>query len=129
MTTAFWCVLVAAILPYLLVAVAKASPRYLKGNHNKNPREYEAALEGRQQRAYWAHLNGFEAFPPFAAAVIIAHIVGVEQSTVDLLAGVFVVCRVLHGLLYILDQDKLRSVVWAGGIGCVIGLFVLSGGV
>jgi uncharacterized MAPEG superfamily protein len=128
MTLATWCVLVAAILPYLFIGFAKADPRYLKGGHNKNPREYEEALHGARKRAYWAQLNGFEAFPPFAAAVIIAHIAGAEQSTVDLLAVVFIVARLLHGVLYIADQDRLRSLAWAVGIACVVGLFVVAAG-
>ncbi len=128
MTAAFWCVLIVAILPYLLVGYAKSESRFLKDGNNKRPREYEQTLEGPRKRAYWAHLNGFEAFPPFAAAVIIAHIAGAAQGTVDLLAEVFVVLRVLHAVMYIADQDKLRGAMWLGGIGCVVGLFVAAAG-
>eukprot|EP01035_Chromulina_nebulosa_P035064 gene35064-47116_t len=38
---------------------------------NAAPRVMLAKLDGWRQRANWAQLNGFEAFPPFAAAVII----------------------------------------------------------
>ena len=45
--------------------------KWRKGYDNRAPRAGIEQLTPRQQRAYWAHLNAFEAFPPFAAAVII----------------------------------------------------------
>jgi len=126
MTVAFWCVLVAAIIPYLSIVHSKSTARFIKENYNKNPREYEEALEGARKRSYWAQLNGFEAFPPFAAGVIIAHITGADQGTVDTLAVAFIACRLVYGVMYAIDQDKLRSLVWAGGVACVVGLFVIS---
>lgn len=124
MTIAFWCVLAAAVLPYLFTGYAKATPKFLKGDHNKNPREYEEALSGPRKRAHWAQLNGFEAFPPFAAAVIIAHLTHAPIARMDLLATTFIGARVLHGIFYIADLDKLRSVAWFVGVACVIGLFL-----
>lgn len=126
MTVALWCVLAAAGIPYLFVGIAKASPVFVSGGYNKNPREYTAALTGARQRAFWAQENGFEAFPPFAAAVIIAHITGAPQQTSDLLALAFVACRVAYGFVYVANLDKLRSLVWAGGVAAVVGLFVIS---
>jgi uncharacterized MAPEG superfamily protein len=126
MTIAFWCVLAAALIPYLFVGYAKSTSRFVKGNHNKNPREYEEALEGARKRAYWAQLNGFEAFPPFAAGVIIAHLAGAPPDQIDWLAMAFIGCRLAHGALYIADLDKLRSVVWTAGVICVVSLFTLA---
>lgn len=126
MTLAYWMVLIAGLLPYLLVLYAKATPAFLKGDYNKNPREYAAAIKGPRQRAYWAHQNGFEVFPAFAAAVIIATLAGVAQDHIDQLAVAFVASRVLHALLYITDQDKLRTVVFIGGQAAVVGMFVLA---
>ena len=70
MTTAYWCVLAAALVPYFTVAVAKS-----KGDFdNAAPRDWLARQEGFRKRALWAHQNAFEAFGPFAAAVIIAQL-------------------------------------------------------
>ena len=66
MTHAYWCVLVAALLPYATVALAKYDRRY----NNRSPRDWEAGLEGRARRAVFAHQNHFEAFPPFAAGAL-----------------------------------------------------------
>lgn len=128
MNTAYWFVLVAALLPYSFVLYAKATSTFIKGDYNKNPREYEEGLTGARKRAYWAQLNGFEAFPPFAAAVIIAVQAGVPADRINLLGGVFITCRVVHGLLYIANLDRLRSLAWLGGFASVVALFVMAGG-
>lgn len=126
MTIAFWCVLIAAVMPLMFTGVAKGLGGYgLKSN--RDPRAFQAALEGRARRAHNAHLNGFEAFPAFAAAVIIAHLVGnMAQGTMDLLALIFVVARLIYGATYIADLSTLRSLVWTVAYGCMIALFVLS---
>lgn len=123
MSIAYWCVLIAAMLPYPVVMLAKAGRKY----DNYAPREQLERSEGYRKRAYWAQLNGFEAFPAFAAAIIIAQLQHVTQSTVDMLALVFVTMRALHALFYVLDKAMLRSLVWTVGFGCVVALFVLAG--
>jgi uncharacterized MAPEG superfamily protein len=122
MTTAYWCVLAAALLPYIWTIAAKAGP----GFDNTAPRIYLDRLTGWRQRATWAQLNAFEALPPFIAAVLIAHQLHAPQERVDLLALVFVGLRLAHGLAYIANLATLRSLLWTGGIGCVIGLFVIA---
>ena len=57
--------------------------------------------------------NAWEAFAPFAAAVLIAHYVDANQTAVDWLAGTFVVARTLHGVFYIVD----KSTCALGGLG------------
>lgn len=123
MNTAYLCVLAAALMPYLFVGVSKSTSKYIKTG-NAHPRDYAKELTGVRQRAYWAHLNAFEAFAPFAAAVILASLAGVAQSTVDTLALTFIACRLLHGVFYLADLALLRSVAWSGGIACVLALFL-----
>ena len=126
MNLAHLTVLISALLPYVFVGYAKSTARFLKGGGNNDPRAYAATIEGARKRSYNAHLNGFEAFPAFAAGVLMAEHAGVAQATVDQPAVVFVVARVLHGVLYILDQATLRSIVWTIGVAAVVGLMVLS---
>ena len=66
---AYWCVLVAALLPYVWVTIAKSSgERY----DNRDPRGWTARQSNpRVHRANAAQLNGYEAFAPFAAAVVL----------------------------------------------------------
>ncbi len=121
MTFAFWAVLAAAILPYLTTGLAKSG-----GFDNRAPREWQARLTGWRQRADWAQRNHFEAFPPFAAAVIIATLAHAPQGRVDALAGVFVVMRVIYTAMYVADWANLRSVVWFLGVLCVVALFCIG---
>lgn len=120
MTTAYWMILVAGCLPYWPTVVSKWRRDY----DNAAPRAGVDRLPPRQQRAYWAQLNAFEAFPLFAAAVIVAHLARAPQHWVDGLAVAFVGLRIAYTLAYIHDRHLLRSLVWAGAFLCVIGLFI-----
>ena len=122
MTLACWMVLIAAILPYVAAAYAK----WRRGYDNHAPRLGIEQLAPAKQRAYWAHLNAFEAFPAFAAAVIIAQVAHGPQLVIDGLAVTFVLARVAHLLLYIGNLATLRSIAWTVGIACVIALFAVS---
>ena len=124
MTLAFWMVLVAALLPYASTAYAKFSDGGARTYDNSAPRSQTDSLPPRRRRAYWAQLNGFEAFPAFAAAVIIAHLAGAAANVIDALAAAFVAARLLYTFFYIGDKPTARSLVWAAGMACVIGLFV-----
>ncbi|WP_200957284.1 MAPEG family protein [Lysobacter sp. Root690] len=124
MSIAYWCVLIAALLPYLWVAVAKASG---KRYDNRDPRGWQTRQDNpRSNAAYAAHLNAFEAFAPFAAGVIGAQMTGVATDWIVGLAMAFIVFRVLHGVFYVLRQPRLRSLAWVLGFGCVLALLVLA---
>jgi uncharacterized MAPEG superfamily protein len=118
MTLAFWCVLVAALLPYVPASIAA------RGLDPKLPRKVAANLEGLPARAHAAHLNAFEAFPPFAAAVIISHVVEGASATVNWLAVLFIVARLAHMGFYLSDRQPLRSASFTVGLIIVIVIFV-----
>ncbi len=124
MTTAFWCVLVAGLLPYVAIGIAKWDRSYLA--HNNQPREWEATLSGMPARAHAAHLNAFEAFPLFAAGVVIASLAKAAPGTIDNIAMLFVAARIAYLVAYLADTDKLRSLVWMVGLGCSVALFVVA---
>lgn len=123
MTIAYWCVLVGAFLPVLFTGVAKfAGP----GFNNRKVRDFQDGLEGFRKRAHWAHLNSFEAYPPFAAAVLIAHQAGAGGPLIDGLALGWVGLRILYGICYMADLATLRSLVWLGAIMCWVWMFVAA---
>ena len=99
MTLAYWCVLIAIVLPYLATASAKFLGAGYGPRANSDPRAFLSGLEGWRKRANNAQLNGFEVTPAFAAAVIIAHLAG---------------------------WVPVRALVWFVGMGLIIGLFVVS---
>lgn len=120
MTLALWCVLIATVLPYVWSTLSKADPAY----DNAAPRLL--ARTGWRQRADWAQQNSWEAFAPFAVAVLVAQNCHAEQAMVDLLASLFIAFRLAHGICYLTNRSLLRSLVWTAGFACVIGLYVLA---
>ncbi|WP_430514088.1 MAPEG family protein [Pannonibacter phragmitetus] len=76
MPIAFWCVLAAAFLPILSVVPAKLT----KDFSNARPRDPAFWAEGFRARAQGAQANGFEAFPLFAVAVLVAYQQGAIPS-------------------------------------------------
>ena len=126
MTFAYWMVLAAALLPYAAAAYAKFSAGGGATYDNSAPRPQLEKLPPRRQRAHWAQLNGFEAFAPFAAAVIIAHLASAAQAAIDALSATFVALRVTYTVCYIGDRPAARSIVWFGGFACVISLFLAA---
>ena len=127
MTLAYWMVLAAALLPYVGTAYAKFAEGGAKTYDNSAPRAHLETLPPKRRRAHWAQMNGFEAFPAFAAAVIIAHLAGAPQARIDALASIFVAARLAYTFCYIYDRPTARSIVWAVGVACVLGLFGAAG--
>lgn len=124
MSIAYWCVLIAAALPYLWVFIAQRSGERYNAH---DPRGWQAKQSNpRSVRAHAAHLNGFEAFPAFAAGVVLAQLADVAPHTINLLAVAFVVLRVLHGLFYVADKPPLRSLTWLLGLLCALALIALA---
>lgn len=121
MTFAYWMLLLAALLPYLTVGLAKSG-----GFDNRAPRPSLDSLSGWRRRADWAHRNHFEAFPAFAAAVLVAEMTHAPQARIDWLAGIFVLLRLIYTGLYIADMATLRSIAWGLGFLAMISLFMLG---
>lgn len=123
MTIAFWAILAASLLPIACAGLAKAGGA---GFDNAAPRAWLDAQTGWRRRADWAQRNHLEAFPPFAAAVLVAAIAGAPQHTADALAVAFVALRIAYTAAYVFDRPKLRSALWALGFLCILGLFAIS---
>ena len=121
MTTALWCVLIAGLLPYAATIIAKAGGTKFD---NANPRDWLGGQSGFRRRANAAQLNSFEAFPLFAAAVIVAQMLGAPQARIDLLAMVFVAARIAYLGFYLADLATLRSLAWFVAIASAVAIFV-----
>jgi uncharacterized MAPEG superfamily protein len=122
MTIAYWCLLIAGLLPYIATGIAKSGGGY----DNRDPRAWLATQTGRRARANAAQKNSFEAFPFFAAAVLVAALAHAPQDKLDHYAELFVAARVLYIGAYIFDLALLRSIVWLVGIGSVIAIFCIA---
>lgn len=124
MTTPFWCLFIACLIPYVLAPIAGYyKTRQFGRLDNKNPRAQTAALEGPGARAAAAQSNAWEALAVFAAAVLVNHAKGGDPGTSATLAQVWVGARILHAGFYITDIDLARSGIFLVGLGCAIALF------
>jgi uncharacterized MAPEG superfamily protein len=121
MTIADLCLLAAVLLTIASIAPAKLSG--LSDYDNANPRDPRFYTPGLRARSQGAHLNGYESFPFFAAAVILAEMRGVPQGSVNALAVAFILARVLYVLLYLTNRPTLRSLVWSVGFACNLAIF------
>lgn len=126
MTTPFICVALAFVLIYIpRIFAAVAQGMQPEGFDNKHPRDQQARLPGWGKRAVGAHLNGFEAFAPFAAAVFVCHLASANAAWSANLAVTFVAARAVYIALYIGNVDKVRTAVWGVGFGSTLALFLL----
>ena len=126
-TIAYWCVLLAALLPIFCAGIAKyglmrTAPA--KGGYdNNNPRAWLARQTDWRARANAAQANTFESIPFFFAAVIIAHQLQAGQARLDILAVLFVVLRIVYIVLYVGNRANARSIVWSLAFFTNIGIF------
>ncbi|MDP3227314.1 MAG: MAPEG family protein [Acidovorax sp.] len=129
-TVAYWCVLVAALLPICCAWLAKSGSfgksRKDGGFDNRNPRAWMAQQTDWQARANAAQANSFEALPFFIGAVIIAHLLGAGQTLLDMLAFLYVMLRIFYILMYVSDMPTARSALWAGAFLVNIAILFLG---
>ncbi|PZQ14229.1 MAG: hypothetical protein DI565_12420 [Ancylobacter novellus] len=121
MTVALWCVLAGGLMPIVCAGIAKAGARDFD---NARPREWLDRLEGWRKRADAAQRNGWEAFPLFAVAVLVATLKGGPAGAVDGLAVAWLGFRVAYVACYLADRASLRSVFFALALLSAIAIFV-----
>jgi len=122
MSTAYWCMLAGALLPYLTVGIAKALGTY----DNKSPRAPES-YTGMALRAQSAHYNAFESFPLFAVGVLVASggSAHLASATLNRLALAWLALRLVYVAAYLLDQATARSLVWSAAQIVAIAIFTM----
>ena len=123
MTVAEWCVFVSLML-YLL---SIASVKWLRAGRfdNAKPRDPAFYEDPIATRALGAHQNGIEAFPFFAAAVLLAEFRACPQNLINELAILFVIVRIAYVFTYIGDRPTLRSILWSIGFALNIAIFFM----
>ena len=127
---AYWCVLVAAVLPIVFAGIAKwgmfSTARAQGGFDNANPRAWLAAQTAWRARAHAAQANSFEGLPFFIGAVVIAHQLGAAQGWLDGLAIAYVVLRMAYVAMYVGDLPAWRSAVWTTAFAVNVGLLLIG---
>jgi uncharacterized MAPEG superfamily protein len=123
MNLAIASVLAAGAMPWVCAIIAKAGKR---SYDNHNPRQWLASQTGYRARANAAQANCFEAFPLYAAGIVLALYAEVPAEQIELYAGIFIAARVAYIACYLSDQDKLRSLAWLIGVGSSVALLIAS---
>jgi uncharacterized MAPEG superfamily protein len=123
MTIAEWCVF-GTLLLYLLTI---ASVKWISWRRfdNSKPRDEAFYADPIRARALGAHQNGIEAFPFFAAAVLLAEFRQAPQHLIDELAILFLIVRIAYVFTYLGDRPTLRSILWSLGFAINIAIFFL----
>lgn len=107
--------------------VAAAMKQAPGGYNNSDPRLAQQQLEGAARRALNAHNNGFEAFAPFAAALLAAMWRAPERfDVVAYLAIGFAVLRTVYVFAYLANKASLRSAMWSLGMFSTCALFIIA---
>jgi uncharacterized MAPEG superfamily protein len=123
MTVAEWCVF-GTVMLYLLTIVPIKWIGFRRYD-NARPRDPAFYDEPLRARALGAHQNGIEAFPFFAAAVLLAEFRAAPQNLINELAVLFLIVRIAYVLTYIGDRPRLRSILWNVGFLINIAIFFM----
>ncbi|MDR3448552.1 MAG: MAPEG family protein [Alphaproteobacteria bacterium] len=123
MTIAEWCVF-GAVLLYLLSIAPVKWIRFRRFDNSKprDPAFYEDPIAA---RALGAHQNGIEAFPFFAAAVLLAEFRLGPQRQIDELAVLFLIVRIAYVFTYLGNRPTLRSILWNIGFAINVAIFFM----
>jgi uncharacterized MAPEG superfamily protein len=123
MTVAEWCVFGTLMLYLLTIAPVK----WIGFRRFDNARPRDPAFYGDpiRARALGAHLNGIEAFPFFAFAVLLAEFRAAPQNLVNELAVLFLIVRIAYVFTYLGNRPTLRSILWSIGFVINVGIFFL----
>jgi uncharacterized MAPEG superfamily protein len=123
MTVAEWCVFAVVALYLLTIVPIKwiGAGQY----DNAQPRDPAFYQDALRARALGAHQNGIEAFPFFAAAVLLAEFRSAPQNLINELAVLFLIVRIAYVLTYIGNRPRLRSILWNLGFTINIAIFFL----
>ncbi len=118
--TPLWCLLIAGLMPYLVLVVAKSSKEF-DNEDPRNPAAFETPL---RRRAHAAHQNGFEAFGLFTAAVLLALIRQAPTALLSELTILWVVLRVIFFAMYLAGKGTFRSIAWTAATAISIAIFI-----
>ena len=117
---AYTAILTAALwIPYVIAQTVTNGP--LRPPNYVDPTQRPLPLWGR--RADRAYLNAVEAFAPFAALVIIAHVSGKATAMTAFWAMCFFGLRLTHAVVYLLAIPYVRTLVFTLGFVSVAGIF------
>jgi uncharacterized MAPEG superfamily protein len=117
---AYTAILTAALwIPYVVCQVMSNGP--LTPPNYVDPTPRPLPLWGK--RADRTYVNAVEAFAPFAALVIVAHLSGKANAMTAFWAVCFFWLRLAHAVVYLLAIPYVRTLIFTLGFVAVAGIF------
>ena len=113
-------ILVVGLMPMICAGISKGGA---KDYDNHDPRAWISQQGGFRARANAAQLNSFEAFPFFAAAVVLGLVLELEPAVLDRYCLAFLAARVLYLFAYIADLATFRTLCWLLGYASCIAIY------
>lgn len=90
---------------------------------NNHPRQQQAHLTGLAARVYGAQQNAWEALVFYAVACMLAFFSSIDLYSLSYAAILFLCCRLLHPIFYMLNQATFRSMVFF--VGWLANLYII----
>lgn len=113
MRTAIVVLVCLCTLPYIMALISGYYRQKQLGKYdNKQPREQYAQLQGPGARAVAAQQNAWEALIIYSAALLAVAASRVEITYLAEAAFIVLIARLLHGVFYLANLDKLRSLAF-----------------
>ena len=126
MTLSLWCLVIVALLPYVLAGVGSYFRRANLGVvDNDNPRTQATLLEGAGARAYAAQANAWEALALLLVGLALVHFTG-NADHAGTASLIFLIARILHAVFYVRGAATLRSLSFLAAFGAWIWLIVIA---
>jgi uncharacterized MAPEG superfamily protein len=117
---AYTAILTAALwIPY--VVAQTVTNGFLTPPNYRDPTPRPVPLWGR--RADRTYINAVEAFAPFAALVLVAHVTGKANAMTAFFATCFFWLRLAHAIVYLLAIPYVRTLIFTLGFVAVAGIF------
>jgi uncharacterized MAPEG superfamily protein len=129
-------VYIAKILQVALAVLLTGKYDNVQANHRTggNVKEGQKPSFGQKmaQRAWNAHMNSWEAFTAFSAAVLLALVSAGDSTQLRVLANAFVVVRFAYNFVYTLAFNDALAIVRGGtffvGLALLLQIFAIGAG-
>jgi uncharacterized MAPEG superfamily protein len=124
MKTAIIVLLCLCTMPYVFAVISHYYRQKQLGKvDNQNPREQYTQLRGPGARAVAAQQNSWEALAIYSAALLAVVASGLDVKYLAEAAIIVLIGRLLHGIFYLTNLDKLRSLAFTIAVAPCFYLF------
>ncbi|HEY6530604.1 MAG TPA: MAPEG family protein [Cellvibrionaceae bacterium] len=114
MKTALFVLACLCAFPYIMALISGHFRRKQLGKiDNENPREQYTKLQGVGARVVAAQQNSWEALGLYTAALVAVTASGAAVAHLAESAIIILIARTLHGIFYLTNLDKLRTLSFA----------------